>query len=49
MCGLSFDTNPHGIFGAFADEVATCKILGRGLNTRVDLRMNGNLVCHITS
>jgi hypothetical protein len=47
--GLGLYGNPHGILRAFANEVATCKILGPGLNARVDLRMDGNLVCHVTS
>src|ERR1700741_4170146 len=45
--GLSLYRNPYGVFRAFADEVSTCKILGGGLNAWVDLRMNGNFVCHV--
>jgi hypothetical protein len=47
--GLSFDANPHGVARALADEITACKILGRGLNARVDLLMKRNLVCHVTS
>src|SRR5262249_3842609 len=44
---LSFYGNLNRIFRAFADEDAAGEILGRGLNARVDLRMDGNLVCHV--
>src|SRR5690242_4155142 len=47
--GLSLYGHPHAVVRALADEVATCKILRRGLNARIDLRMNGNLVRHVTS